>query len=238
MKLAIFADIHGNLVSFEAVLADIAKEAPDQMVCLGDVAATGPQPREVLARLHDLDIPIVQGNTDEWFLNPQPFGQDDEKYRHISDIDMWNATLLMEQDIAFLKTFQKTISLNLGNKSILCFHGSPLGNTDTIVATTPNAELAPYLNGFSADIFTGGHTHQPYARRYRDSLLLNPGSVGLPYLLIGDHIESPPWAEYALLEVKNGRFSVDLRQVAVDKTAVNQAAFDSGMPHAQWWTTH
>lgn len=238
MKLAIFADIHGNLVSFEAVLADMAKEVPDQMVCLGDVAATGPQPREVLAKLRDLDIPIVQGNTDEWFLDPKPFGQNDEKYRHISDIDMWNAELLTAEDIAFLKTFQKTVTLDLGGKSVLCFHGSPLHHSDTIVATTPDSELAPYFDSFSADIFTGGHTHQPYARRYKDRLVLNPGSVGLPYLLIGNSVESPPWAEYALLEVKNGRFSVDLRQVTVDKTAVNQAAFDSGMPHAQWWTTH
>lgn len=41
MKIAILSDIHGNLVALEAVLADIAHEAPDQMVCLGDVAATG-----------------------------------------------------------------------------------------------------------------------------------------------------------------------------------------------------
>ncbi|MEM7114789.1 MAG: metallophosphoesterase family protein [Chloroflexota bacterium] len=238
MKLALFADIHGNLVSFEAVLADIAKEAPDQMVCLGDVAATGPQPREVLARLRDLDIPIVQGNTDGWLLNPQPFGQDDPKYRYISDIDMWNASLLTEEDIAFLKTFQKTVELDLGSKAVLCFHGSPLYHSDTIVATTPDDKLAPYLDDFSADIFAGGHTHQPYARRYKDRLLLNPGSVGLPYLKIGDRIESPPWAEYAILEITGNRFSVDLRQAAVDKTAVNQAAFDSGMPHAEWWTTH
>ena len=74
MKLAIFSDIHGHLVALEAVLADVAREGCEQMVCLGDVAANGPQPREVIARLRELNIPIVQGNTDEWLLNPQVVG--------------------------------------------------------------------------------------------------------------------------------------------------------------------
>ncbi|MEM7114790.1 MAG: metallophosphoesterase family protein [Chloroflexota bacterium] len=234
MKLAILSDIHGNDVALEAVLADLAKEAPAQMICLGDVA-TGVQPREVLARLRELAIPIVQGNHDAWLLDPKPWGQDSDFYRRICEIDLWGAAQLTDTDRAFLRTFQKTVQLEIGGKTILCFHGSSYSHSDLLFAHSPDADLSPFLDHFSADIFVGGHTHQPFVRRYRDKLLLNPGSVGLPFVKIDGTQRTPPWAEYALLTVKSERLSVDLRQVAVDKTAVRQAALTSGMPHAKWW---
>ncbi|MFM9065836.1 MAG: metallophosphoesterase family protein, partial [Planctomycetota bacterium] len=48
MKLAIISDIHGNLEALEAVLADIAAQAVERIVCLGDVIGYGPNPRECL----------------------------------------------------------------------------------------------------------------------------------------------------------------------------------------------
>lgn len=234
MKLAIFSDIHGNDIALEVMLADMDQESPDQMICLGDVA-TGVQPREVLARLRELAIPIVQGNHDAWLLEPEPWGQDSDFYRRICDIDLWGAAQLTDADRAFLRTFPKTVQLELGDKTVLCFHGSPYSHSDLIFAHTPAAELLPFLDDFSADIFVGGHTHQPFVRRYKDKLLLNPGSVGLPFVKVDGTQKKPPWAEYALLTVNGNRFSVELRQVAVDETAVQQAALNSGMPHAEWW---
>jgi predicted phosphodiesterase len=49
MLIALIADIHGNAVALDRVLSDIDNQKPDQVVCLGDVAATGPQPRQVTA---------------------------------------------------------------------------------------------------------------------------------------------------------------------------------------------
>ena len=36
MRVALIADIHGNLPALEAVLADLAQQAPDTVVNLGD----------------------------------------------------------------------------------------------------------------------------------------------------------------------------------------------------------
>lgn len=52
MRIALISDIHGNMVALEAVLADLERERVDKVVCLGDVAMTGPKPREVLAGGH------------------------------------------------------------------------------------------------------------------------------------------------------------------------------------------
>ncbi len=41
MRIALIADIHGNFVALERVLQDLQEEKPDQIICLGDVAALG-----------------------------------------------------------------------------------------------------------------------------------------------------------------------------------------------------
>ena len=61
MRYAFISDIHGNLQSLELVLADIKQVQVDQIVCLGDVASLGPQPREVIARLRELQTPYRNG---------------------------------------------------------------------------------------------------------------------------------------------------------------------------------
>ena len=61
MTVAIISDIHGNLLALDAVLHDIASRNIQHIICLGDVAATGPQPREVIARLQTIGCPIVMG---------------------------------------------------------------------------------------------------------------------------------------------------------------------------------
>ena len=48
MRIAIISDIHGNSVALEAVLSDLQTEHIDRVVCLGDIATDGPQPREAL----------------------------------------------------------------------------------------------------------------------------------------------------------------------------------------------
>jgi putative phosphoesterase len=235
MRIAIFSDIHGNLVSLEAVLADIEREGIEQMVCLGDVAATGPQPREVLARLRELNIPIVQGNTDEWLLQPQPYEGDSEFHQQIHEMDMWAVAQLTAVDRTFLQTFQPIIEIAIDtDNTLLCFHGTPRHNREIMRATTPDEEVAPMMADYSATILAGGHTHQPMIRRYEDKLILNPGSVGLPYLVMGDSNQNPPWAEYAILHSENGHFGVELRRVMVAVTAVQEAILASGMSHKEW----
>ena len=77
MRIALLSDIHGHLVPFEAVLADLQNDSPDQIVCLGDVAATGPRPRAVIERLRALD--------------PQPYEGDDDTWQRFTEIDQWCA---------------------------------------------------------------------------------------------------------------------------------------------------
>jgi predicted phosphodiesterase len=64
MSVAIISDIHGNLVALDAVLNAIESRHIKRIICLGDIAATGPQSREVIARLKQIYCPVVIGNAD------------------------------------------------------------------------------------------------------------------------------------------------------------------------------
>jgi predicted phosphodiesterase len=95
-RLALISDIHGNALALEAVLADIARRRVDEIVCLGDIAAGGPQPRDALERLRALGCAVVRGNADVWLLGLLPAGEEDEEARRLRTIVEWGRRQLSD----------------------------------------------------------------------------------------------------------------------------------------------
>jgi putative phosphoesterase len=244
LRIAIIADTHGNLLALDTVLAEIERDGIERIVCLGDISGLGPQPRETLARLRMLGCPVVMGNADEFMLDPSLLAPErhpaaDDMLRRMHEMERWCASQLGPADRDYIRTFQPTIEIALGSsqsQSLLCFHGSPRSSWDEIRASTPDGELAEKLGERRTLVMAGGHTHEQFVRRLDQSIVINPGSVGLSYETFrqGGH-RNPPWAEYATLTVEGGRLDVNLRRVAVDQEAIRQVLLDSGMPHAAWW---
>src|SRR5512146_2621576 len=104
MRVAIIADIHGNLVALNAVLDDIAREQVEQGICLGGVAAFGPQPGEVVARLREVGGPVVMGDTDTTLLSPEAPASH-ELLRRLQEIDAWALGRLTPADRAYIAAF-------------------------------------------------------------------------------------------------------------------------------------
>jgi putative phosphoesterase len=225
--LALISDVHGNLVALDAVLADLRRREVERIVCLGDVAATGPQPAEAIERIGELGCPVVMGNTDEFLLAPAADGEDDESedWRRIVEIDTWCAGRLEQHHRELVREYRPVVELN----GIVCYHGTPRSNTEQLHADTPAAELGSMLAGYDGHLFAGGHTHVAMLRRHQQAIVLNPGSVGLPFEAAGDEIRNPPWAEYAIVRARD----VEFVRVPVDVGAIVAAARD--MPHAAWW---
>jgi len=246
MRIALISDIHGNLVSLDTVLADIHREGADQIICLGDVPMFGPQPCQVMARLQALDCPCVMGNHDLELLNPGSAQEDFNEPAEVVEWMEWCAGQLSLADFDYLRSFQPSIRVPLDARTtLLCFHGSPRSHKDSILATTPAAELdemlaGPALSaaaGLVATVMAGGHTHVQMLRRYKSALIVNVGSVGFPVERIPFE-GSPrfmPWAEYAIVNWANGNLGVELRRVAIALDAVKQAALDSDMPNDAFW---
>ena len=238
-RIGIVSDMHGNAVAFDAVLAALQAEGIGRFVCLGDVAATGPQPRAVIQRLRALGCPVVMGNTDDHLLAPIEPESGDEDLIRVRELDHWGAEQLSSDERAFLASFAPTVTLPLANGgSLLCYHGSPRSFNDLILPETPTDELDDLLGDVTATVLAGGHTHQQMLRRHRDSLILNPGSVGLPVdrIPFGVAARNPPWAEFAVVTSgDDGSIGIELRRVPFDVAAHLAAARASGMPNAEWY---
>src|SRR5882724_2998414 len=76
MRVAILADIHGNLPACEAVLEDIKRQTPDAIVAAGDLALRGAHPREVVDLLFDRCQYRLIGNTDSYIAGNYLGGAD------------------------------------------------------------------------------------------------------------------------------------------------------------------
>jgi predicted phosphodiesterase len=240
MRVALISDIHGNLVSLTAVLADIEQAQVDRIVCLGDVAALGPQPRQVLARLKALGCPCVLGNHDNFLLHPDQLHEYMDEPWFEATIE-WCLKQLSAGDLAFLRTFQPLIELPLGDDAtLLCFHGSPKSNVDVILATTSMTKVNKMLAGYRAVVMAGGHTHVQMMRQHKGIMIVNPGSVGMPFeeALFTGSPRILPWAEYAIVGCLGAVLSVELRRVPINLDAVKEAAFTSGMPEAAEWANN
>jgi predicted phosphodiesterase len=238
MHIALISDIHGNLVSLEAVLADIDRAGVDQIVCLGDVTVYGPQPRQVMQRLKALDCPCIMGNHDLDVLKPNLVHMGTDVLPWEEELVAWCADQLSEADLDFSRSFQPRVEIPLDSDSrLLCFHGSPKSNMDQILATTPGPELDKMLVGHAAVVMAGGHTHVQMLRQHKGVMLINPGSVGCPLeqMPFKGMPRYLPWAEYAIVNWVDNTLSVDLRRVFIDLEATKQAALDSDMPDAAAW---
>ncbi len=226
MRIALISDLHGNAVALRAVLDDLKQVGADQVICLGDVATLGPAPQEVLQILRELKAPCILGNHDEFLLDSQLIHSYSEIPFIIAAVEHCRAQLTQDE-LDFVRTFQRSLELDLSaDAKLFLFHGSPRSHMEDILSTTPPAALDKLLDGRSATVMAGGHTHVQMVRQHHGMLLVNPGSVGMPFK---DYVAGGPptvlcHAEYAVVDANRGAVGVSLRRVALEKSALRAAA--------------
>jgi len=235
LRLAVISDLHGNRLALDAVLAEIDREGVDRMICLGDVAV-GPMGGDAIARVRELGCPVILGNWDDAFVTGLMTPPPDETAAAVNEIHAWWGEQLAPDDRAWLQTLVPSLELELDGTPALAFHGSPRSYDDTIFSTTPDDELEAMFAEERPPLLLGGHTHVQLLRRWNESLLVNPGAVGLPFFAWWPRrVRIAPWAEYAIVSADAGRLQVDLRRTTYDFEALLRHARASGMPHSDWW---
>lgn len=240
MQVAIISDIHGNAVALDTVLEDIEQVDPDKIVCLGDVAATGPEPIRAIERIQALGCPVINGNADEdWLLekeHPEEDSDEDDS-QMVFEVRDWTAAQLSPEHKRFIESFEDTVEIDLtDNARLLCYHGTPESPWDIINEQTSVEELDEYIDSTAAEILIGGHNHNQLVRRYRDATFVNAGSVGLAFGTPREHREHNwPWGEWALVTASNDSVSIDLRRTALDLDDMFVAARDSELPNSEEW---
>ncbi len=236
MRFALLSDLHGNDVAFRAVLADIRKRGADQIVCLGDIATLGAQPQRTLELLVALNCPCIMGNHDAFLLQPELLQAYTSAAPVIESVN-WCREQLSKDGLGYLATFKPFLEISLGaHATLLLYHGSPRSNVDDILATTPPEQLDALLEHRHATVMAGGHTHLQMLRQHRGSLVVNVGSVGMPFkeYVGGGRPTILAHAEYAVVEQTDGVVSIALHRVPVDRSALQDSVAASANPLRQW----
>ena len=177
-KLAIIADIHGNVAALEAVLADIRALGVADIVNLGDCVSGPLWPRETMAVLQQLALPTVRGNHDRWLA--------ESDRARMGPSDAFAFDQLTPAQIASLGRLPPERRLDL---DVLAVHGRPSSDVEYLLEDVADGRLLPAtadrldprLGGSSAAVVLCGHSHQArVVRTPANVLIVNPGSVGCP----------------------------------------------------------
>ena len=176
------------------------------------------------------------GNHDEFLLDAALIDTYSESRRVVDSVN-WSRSRLSRAELDFLRGFKRRSEIPLGGHStVQLFHGSPRSNMEDIVASTSPEALDEMLAGTIGTVLVGGHTHIQMLRQHHGDLLVNPGSVGLPFK---DYVEGRTptllsHAEFATIEDSNGVIVVALRRVPLDKHQLRQAQRETEHPFGPW----
>jgi predicted phosphodiesterase len=239
VRIGLISDIHGNLPALDATLAQLAGERIDRLICLGDIAP-GPWASETVKRLAPLAPDCILGNWDAWILHGEmPCGDNPTGHKLLEMAEFWTADL-DDDDRTFMRRAHRRLEIDCGDgERLVFFHGSPRSYNEPILSATPTEELRHMFRTCDdAPVVFVGHTHVQMIRRLPFTLLVNPGSVGLPFVewpVSDAHVL--PWAEFGIVEFHaDGELDVELRRTPYDARALVEHVLESGVPHAKWWT--
>jgi predicted phosphodiesterase len=236
MRVALISDMHGNAVAFDAVLEELRREHFDHVVSLGDVAQGGAQPAQCVDRLRELGCRCVFGNSDAFVLTLDLAGEpvEGEALERLLAVGRWSQQELGEERLAFLRSFEPTVELDLSGQKLVCCHATPRSNEEVVLPGASRDEISALMG--DADAVAAGHVHVQWLRRAGRGIWFCAGSVGLVYdHETADDEERPfePWAEYAILTAHGGVLRVEFRRVSFDVDELRGAILASGSPDAE-----
>ena len=242
MRIAVLADIHGNLAALAAVSQDLERQGVDRIVVAGDIATGGPQPREALAHLKALGAEMIRGNHEDYVLrfhsSQAPAGWHTSKQWAVL---RWSCLQLTPDDIETMAALPAQLVITeAGCAPIRLVHGSlhsasemlfadrdqeviaTFRRTGQVPPDQPPPPLGPALEGLQEAVLICAHTHVAWMQRENGHLIINPGAVGAP---INDDVR----AQYAILSWRRGRWLVEMRAVPYDVGAVRRSYVESGL---------
>jgi diadenosine tetraphosphatase ApaH/serine/threonine PP2A family protein phosphatase len=232
MRFAAIADVHGNYLALQAVLADIRAHGIGSIVDLGDMASGALDARRTVDILMALDAVHILGNHDRYLVDRPP-----EK------MGSWDRPAYAQLAAAHLDWLRALSPTAVFHDQVFLCHATPASDEiywlDTVlpdgtVAMSPHERIEQLAEGVTQKLILCAHTHLARAVRLRDGrLIVNPGSVGCPgYRDVHPfpHIveAGSPDARYAILELAGGAWHVTFRHVPYDHDAMAAMARQNG----------
>lgn len=219
------SDIHGMLLPLQRVLAEPSVRAADLIVVTGD-SLWGPQPTETLDTLLALGerVTVIRGNADREVLQMSrgvDVGLEDDP------VSVWGAAQLSDEHAAVMDQAPQQIVLDVdGFGPTLFCHATPRDDQEVVLADSRLERWHEVFEDVDPQVRTVvcGHTHMPFVRLAAGRLVINPGSVGLPYGRSGAH-----WALLA-----DGGVSLRRTLIDPDELVAHTASMSSLPGVAEW----
>jgi|SRR5579864_3572429 len=232
MRIAILADIHGNLTALDAVVADLREQKPDVIYHGGDLAFGGCNPAEVIDCIVQEGWNGVLGNTDEMLWDASARAALEASapklkplFKALFDVcGPATRKMIGESRLAWLRALPTEIGcINQGRENLVLMHASPGNLWRAPMDTADDSELETTYKPMNAEIVVYCHIHRPFIRKVGRMTVCNTGSVGSPY-------DGDPRASYLLVE--DGKPAIRRVNYDVEKEVGRLLASD--YPQKEW----
>jgi putative phosphoesterase len=218
LRVAVLSDIHGNLTSLDACLADLQDQGgADAIVAAGDLCLDGPKPKKVLQRLEELKVLAIRGNTERYIYDNVTFGNAEDNQI------AWTRNDVGEKWIDWMRGLPSTLRIGEDDNQLLVCHANPVNDDEHVWPDADDETLERLIGNERATAIAFGHLHLPYARVWRGKLLVNVASAGLPK-------DGDARACYAIFTERPGGWEVKHRRVEFDVKRVATQIAACGIP--------
>lgn len=229
MKIAVLADIHANLPALQAVVEDIEAWLPDLVLVAGDIVNRGPLSRAclelVLQQRDERGWRVLRGNHEGYLLaydreQARPdLARNGPRSEIVRGID-WTHRQLVGL-VPAVAALPEQLHLEHAGDRVAVYHASIHHNRDGLYRGASLNELRQRMEP-GVTVFCTGHTHVPFVRRVDSTLVVNAGSVGLPF-------DDDTRAGYARLTHGRAGWRASIRRLRYDLGAAERAFAESGM---------
>lgn len=211
-SFAVVSDIHGNILALRAVIEDLSRRRITKVVDLGDDASGPLWPLETTRVLMKLGWIHASGNHDR-LIATTPL-------ESLKPSDAFAFGCLGKAEREWLESHPRIARIG---EEIVGFHGTPDDDEGYLVELVENGYVRPApsdivatrLGSLRSAVILCGHTHLQRCIALSDgSIVVNPGSVGLPaYAEIENdpHVveSASPHARYAIVSSDHGSWSME-----------------------------
>ncbi len=220
LRIAVLADIHGNLPAFESALAHVAQQKVDQIILAGDIVNGSPDSKACWTLALSLGCPILRGNHERYVAH---FGTTKasplwamEQFAPLQ----WTVEQLSEQDRQCME--QLPLNLRLPEApNLLIVHATERDDHDSIASHTPEQVLHGMFPTAPEQYIIRAHNHSGQVRIWEKGLIVTGGSVGLS-------LDGNPTAQYLLLDQEKNGWKIQHQSVPYPLDAAISRFHDTG----------
>jgi predicted phosphodiesterase len=218
VRVAVLADIHGNLAAFEAALEDVEREEVDNLYLAGDVVIGSPDSAACWKLARSLGCRLLRGNHERYIAH---YGTVDaapiwstEQFSPVR----WAHAQFDDEARRSMDELPRTFEVA---PDLLLVHASARSDIDNIYPHTPEVDLTEMFRGTDARFILRAHNHISQTRLWGERRIVTCGSVGLP-------LDGHTMAQYLIAERRNGGWSFEHRSVPYDVDATLRRFRETG----------